>query len=259
MRRSLAICVLLLLPLAMVLADTAQSLAQVDVLHDQGQYAEAKQRFSMRSRTPRAGKEKAELYWRAARETLELGDQAEEAKQPAAAILKFFEEGEGYANKAIEADPQNDLGYYWKSSNIGRWGQIKGILNSLVKAGSDEGASREGRRPEQRQVGRLLRAGPAVPRAARVAPVVRQLGRGGLARQARPWTCASSPGRGRARRRPSSTATPSSWPSPCTRATGPRGRARLRQGEEGREVRCGRRSPGKGDGVRGEPHAGGRL
>ena len=35
---------------------------------------------------------------------------------------------------AIAANPQNNLGYYWKSSNIGRWGQVKGILNSLFKA-----------------------------------------------------------------------------------------------------------------------------
>ena len=134
MRRILAICVILLLPLAMVLADTAQILAQADDLHDKGQYAEAKQAILDALPGAASGAEKAELFWRAARETLELGDKAEEAKQPAAAILKFFEEGEGYANKAIEADPRNDLGYYWKSSNIGRWGQIKGILNSLAKA-----------------------------------------------------------------------------------------------------------------------------
>lgn len=135
MRRFLAVCVLLLIPLSMIPAATAQVIEQVDVLHDQGKYGEAKQQLLDSLADAASGKEKAELYWRAARETLELGDQAEEAKQPAAAILKIFEEGEGYANKAIEADPQNDLGYYWKSSNIGRWGQTKGILNSLVKAG----------------------------------------------------------------------------------------------------------------------------
>ncbi|MCX7040074.1 MAG: hypothetical protein NT005_13190 [Spirochaetes bacterium] len=134
MRRFLAICILLLIPLSMISAATAQTTEQADALHDQGKYAEAKQLLLDSLAGAASGKEKAELYWRAARETLELGDQAEEAKQPAAAILKIFEEGEGYANKAIEADPQNDLSYYWKSSNIGRWGQIKGILNSLFKA-----------------------------------------------------------------------------------------------------------------------------
>jgi tetratricopeptide (TPR) repeat protein len=136
MRRFLAICILLLIPLSMIPAQAAQTTEQGDALHDQGKYAEAKQLLLDSLAGAASGKEKAELYWRAARETLELGDQAEDAKQPAAAILKIFEEGEGFANKAIEADPQNDLGYYWKSSNIGRWGQTKGILNSLFKAGS---------------------------------------------------------------------------------------------------------------------------
>jgi len=49
-------------------------------------------------------------------------------------LLSFFEQGEAQAQKAIDADPSNHLGYYWKSANIGRWGQIKGILNSLFKA-----------------------------------------------------------------------------------------------------------------------------
>jgi hypothetical protein len=80
------------------------------------------------------GKEQAELYWRAARETLQLGDDAENAKKAKADILALFTEGESYADKAIAADPRNDLGWYWKSSNIGRWGQVKGILDSLGKA-----------------------------------------------------------------------------------------------------------------------------
>ncbi len=134
MRRTHAVCLMLLLPLSIALADTAQVIAQADALHDQGQYAEAKRILLDAVGDAAGGAEKANLYWRAARETLETGNQAEDAKQPAAAILRIFEEGEGYANRAVEADPQNDLGYYWKSSNIGRWGQIKGILNSLVKA-----------------------------------------------------------------------------------------------------------------------------
>jgi hypothetical protein len=134
MRRTIAVCIMLLLPLSIALADTAQVIAEAEALHDQGQYAEAKRILLDAVGGAAGGAEKAELYWRAARETLETGNQAEDAKQPAAAILKIFEEGEGYADKAIEADPKNDLGYYWKSSNIGRWGQIKGILNSLRKA-----------------------------------------------------------------------------------------------------------------------------
>ena len=42
--------------------------------------------------------------------------------------------GEGYADLAIELDPTSHEGYYWKSANLGRGGEVRGILNSLFKA-----------------------------------------------------------------------------------------------------------------------------
>jgi tetratricopeptide (TPR) repeat protein len=132
--RRIVTFILLLLPLTFAFSDASQVLLQADALHDQGKYAEAK-KFLLDSVAGAGAKEQAELYWRASRETLELGDIAEKDKKPQADILAVFTEGESFADKAIAADPQNDLGYYWKSSNIGRWGQVKGILNSLFKAG----------------------------------------------------------------------------------------------------------------------------
>ncbi|MGA2975946.1 MAG: hypothetical protein ABSF77_11615 [Spirochaetia bacterium] len=134
MRRTLT-ALLILLPLSFVCAETSQVALQADSLHDSGKYVEAKKLLLDTLAATTDAKEQAELYWRVARETLELGDIAEMDKKPQADILAIFTEGEGYADKAIAADPQNDLGYYWKSSNIGRWGQIKGVLNSLFKAG----------------------------------------------------------------------------------------------------------------------------
>jgi hypothetical protein len=124
---------MILTPLC-VFAAVADTMATIDALHDQGKYEEART-IALDAVGSASAAEKAELYWRAARETLELGDAAEDAKQPKDAILKIFEQGEKYADMAIAADPQNNLAYYWKSSNIGRWGQVKGILNSLFKAG----------------------------------------------------------------------------------------------------------------------------
>ncbi len=134
MRRILVLA-LFIVPASIALADTAQVIAQADALDLKGSYAEA--RTLALDAVPAAAnaKEQAELYWRASRETLNLGDNADDAKKPQGDILALFTEGEGYADKAIAADPQNDLAYYWKSSNIGRWGQTKGILNSLFKAG----------------------------------------------------------------------------------------------------------------------------
>lgn len=124
-----------LLPLSFAVADTAQTAQAADTLHNKGMYADARTLVLDAVTTAATGKEQAELYWRASRETLELGDISDSAKKPVADTLAIFTEGEGYADKAIAADPQNDLGYYWKSSNIGRWGQVKGVLNSLFKAG----------------------------------------------------------------------------------------------------------------------------
>lgn len=126
--------ILLVIPLAFAAADMSTVLADADGLHDTGSYAEAA-KLLLGSATASSGAELAELYWRAARETLELGDIAEKAGKPQADVLAVFVEGEGYADKAITADPRNDLGYYWKSANIGRWGQVKGVVNSLFKAG----------------------------------------------------------------------------------------------------------------------------
>jgi len=132
MRRLLIVAVTVLLPMTLSAA-AAENLARIDGLHDEGKYEEARA-LALEAVSAASPSEKAELYWRAARETLELGDDAEDRKEPKEAILKYFDEGEKYADMAIAADPQNNLGYYWKSSNIGRWGQVKGILNSLAKA-----------------------------------------------------------------------------------------------------------------------------
>ena len=126
---------LMLVPLGFAFADTARVAAEADALHDKGMYAESRKLVLDAIPGASGGKEQAELYWRAARETLQLGDNAEDARKAKADILAFFTEGEGYADKAIAADPRNDLGWYWKSSNIGRWGQVKGVLDSLGKAG----------------------------------------------------------------------------------------------------------------------------
>ena len=126
--------ILLVVPLAFAAADVSTVLADADALHDRGSYAEAAN-LLLGSAAASSGIEQAELYWRAARETLELGDIAEKEGKPQADVLAVFVEGEGYADKAIAADPRNDLGYYWKSANIGRWGQVKGVVNSLFKAG----------------------------------------------------------------------------------------------------------------------------
>jgi hypothetical protein len=132
--RYILMAVLLAAPVAAANADVSEVLANADEMHNQGTYAEAVKLLLGAVPSASGGRELAELYWRASRETLEIGDIAEKAHKPQDSVLAVFTAGEGYADKAIEADPKNDLGYYWKSANIGRWGQVKGILNALFKA-----------------------------------------------------------------------------------------------------------------------------
>ena len=120
---------------ARLFAEASELLTRIDALHDQGRYADARQlALDSVAATP-AGKDRAELYVRAARETLELGQQAEDRGTPTAEVLQICKDGEDYADKAIEADPSNDLGYYWKAANLGRWGQVKGMMNALFVTG----------------------------------------------------------------------------------------------------------------------------
>jgi len=131
---SLTILILLFLS-TFVFADFKDTLKQADKIYDAEQY-KANKEFLLNAVNGTSGnKEKAEVYWRISRAVLNLGDQAENHGIKGNELLDYFVEGEKYADKAISSDPSNFNGYYWKSANIGRWGQTKGILNSLFKAG----------------------------------------------------------------------------------------------------------------------------
>ncbi|NBC30162.1 MAG: hypothetical protein GVY29_09265 [Spirochaetes bacterium] len=82
-----------------------------------------------------SGADRAEAYWRLSRVTLAIGDRLIDNGRDESTILETFEQGEEYGRNAIEADSSNHLGYYWTSANVGKWGQTRGIVNSLIKAG----------------------------------------------------------------------------------------------------------------------------
>ena len=134
MKRLGTILALLLIVVALAMADFQETLDKVDQLHEEEAYAQTKNLIESSLSEAKSGAEKAELHWRLARAWLNLGDEAEDSGTGGEALLAFFESGEAEAQKAIQADANNHLGYYWKSANIGRWGQVKGILNSLFKA-----------------------------------------------------------------------------------------------------------------------------
>ena len=77
--------------------------------YDQGKHEEART-LALEAVASASPAEKAELCWRASHETLELGDEAEDRSEAKDVILKTFEKGQEYADMAIAANPQNNLG-----------------------------------------------------------------------------------------------------------------------------------------------------
>jgi tetratricopeptide (TPR) repeat protein len=134
MRRFALLLLASLLAAPALRADFQQDMAQADLLHKHGAHEEARALLEADLARAANGREQAEIYWRLARAWLNLGDQAEDKGVKGDALLAFFARGEELAQKGIEADPGNPLGYYWKSATVGRWGQVKGILNALAKA-----------------------------------------------------------------------------------------------------------------------------
>jgi len=108
---------------------------KADELYKAEQHQEAAEALEKAEQLVSSDAEKAELYWRLSRTTLNLADEAERNGASADQLLEEFEKGEALANRALEYDSDNHHAYYWRGSNIGRWGQTKGVLNSLMKAG----------------------------------------------------------------------------------------------------------------------------
>jgi hypothetical protein len=129
--RRLLIAVVILVVPPCLFAQAADAIGKIDELHDLARYEEGRT-LALGAAAAAGAAEQAELYWRASRATLELGDAAEDRRESREVILGYFELGERYADMAIAADPRNKLGYFWKSANIGRRGQVKGLLNALA-------------------------------------------------------------------------------------------------------------------------------
>jgi len=79
----------------------------------------------------KTNEEKSEVLWRLSRVCVSIGDELDDDEKDAK--FAIYEEGESYAIQSIEAYP-NPMAYLWKCANIGRWGQTKGVMNSLKKA-----------------------------------------------------------------------------------------------------------------------------
>ncbi|MFP4550188.1 MAG: hypothetical protein ACLFNT_05245 [Spirochaetales bacterium] len=108
---------------------------RADALYENDQSEQAISVLEGALGSARNDRERAEVLWRLSRATLAVGESLDDAGASEGELTATYEAGEQYGIEAVEADPNNHLGYYWQSANIGRWGQTKGVLNSLFKAG----------------------------------------------------------------------------------------------------------------------------
>ncbi len=129
----------LLLGLSASLSAAAESLgslfSRIDDNYIESRYDENEKLLEEAKTKVSGSKERAEYLWRLSRNVLNLTDDLRREGADTDLLLERYSEGERYADEAVSLDSSNHNAYYWRGSNVGRWGQTKGILNSLVKAG----------------------------------------------------------------------------------------------------------------------------
>jgi tetratricopeptide (TPR) repeat protein len=135
MKRILVLIAALVIAGGSAWAAIDEVLEAADEMHKAGEHEELVSYLEGALPRARTNEERAEIYWRLSRAVMNLTEDRLEEGMSTSEGLSGYEDGEAYADRAIEADPDNHWGYFWKSANIGKWGQTKGILNALFKAG----------------------------------------------------------------------------------------------------------------------------
>lgn len=134
MKRPMLVAIVLLLTAVAAYAAFEDLIASSDDHYEEDRHDQAIADLESALSEASGGAQEAEVYWRLARVTLAVGDQQIDNGADTDTILETFTEGEEYGRQAIEADSSNHLGYYWTAANVGKWGQTRGIVNSLIKA-----------------------------------------------------------------------------------------------------------------------------
>ncbi|MDY4609850.1 MAG: hypothetical protein SPD11_04435 [Sphaerochaetaceae bacterium] len=109
----------------------AVDLSQADTLYVMDKPAECKAELEKQLAKAASASERSDVLWRLARVQVTIGDDLD--KNDKDGRFAAYELGQEYAEQSIAEKP-SAMGYLWKASNIGRWGQTKGPLNSLSKA-----------------------------------------------------------------------------------------------------------------------------
>lgn len=125
------IALFIALPVAGVLYAQSSDLQRSDALDTAGSYESARDLLLQALPAAVSPAEKADIYSRLSRESLNIGDREQDTGKSKEQVLAIYDQGVAYADKAIEANPANPEGYFWKSGNIGKIGLLKGVMVSL--------------------------------------------------------------------------------------------------------------------------------
>ncbi len=133
MKKILIICLLGIL--AFPLFAVSPQMAEADRLHEITDYTGEFKLLESELASAEGNNEKSEILWRMSRAGLVITDQLERDGASKDELLSEFKKAWDYATQSLSFNPDNYNAYYWRAANIGRWGQTKGILDSLFKAG----------------------------------------------------------------------------------------------------------------------------
>lgn len=134
-RRIVSVLLVLLLSAAPLLAFDSL-LERIDEASTEERYDDLRSLLDEAQSSAQTPRQRAEVYWRRARFVLVLVDRDRAAgNTPDSELVERLEQGEAYAQQAIDADPSLAEGHFWMAANMGRRGQVRGVLNSLFMAG----------------------------------------------------------------------------------------------------------------------------
>ena len=124
----IALCILLslsILPASPKVVQEAEELLEQQRIEDAIELVEESLQYETSSRN------KAELYALLSKFTLHKAARLNMDGGRKNTILALYSEGEKLADKAVQLDPTNHLAYFWRGSNAGMWGKLKGVFAAL--------------------------------------------------------------------------------------------------------------------------------
>jgi len=132
MKKILLILMILFLSVSLFAGNA--KMAEADTLHEDAAYEAEFTLLKGELASADSNNDKSEILWRMSRAALVITDQLERDGASKKELLSEFQIAWDYATEALSYNSENYNAYYWRAANIGRWGQTKGILDSLFKA-----------------------------------------------------------------------------------------------------------------------------